>query len=144
MGGLAKPEQLEPALAYLESRRIIRRHMDADGNEHIWSLVYGDGGLVGAGTWSPLVTLASAPSGVRFSFAQPFLDRPDLYRCVYSEIYSGEVASQRPYLSRLVPDAPFTGELWTEPVPFDCSAACSLAVSEKVAPRSFDTNTVTV
>ncbi len=103
--------------------------MDADGNEHIWSLVYGDGGLVGAGTWSPLVTLASAPSGGRFSFAQPFLDRPDLYRCAYSEIFSGEVASQRPYLSRLLPDAPFTGELWTEPVPFDCSAACGLAMA---------------
>ena len=103
--------------------------VDTDGNERLWSLVYGDGVAVPAGTWSSLVTLAAAPSGGDFSFARPFLDTPDVYRGVYSEIYTGNVASQRPYLSRTVPGADFTGGLWTEPVPFDFTASYGLAVA---------------
>ena len=41
---------------------------DTSGNIKLWSLVYGDGGDVAAGSWSTLRELASAPSGGDFAF----------------------------------------------------------------------------
>ncbi len=116
------------ACAYDGDWDLLVTGVDGSGNYRLWSLVYGDGGAVTAGTWSPLVTLAAAPSGGDFSYARPFLDKPDVYRAACSEIYAGSVASQRPCLSRTVPGADFTSELWTEPVPFDFIAACGLAL----------------
>ena len=70
---------------------------DTAGNYKLWSLVYGDGGDVSAGTWSALKELASAPAGGDYEYKQPFLDKTDVYRGFFIEKYSGIEAYNRPF-----------------------------------------------
>jgi hypothetical protein len=48
---------------------------DSDGNYKLWSLVYGDGVQVTAGSWSALREIATAPSGGDFEYKSCFTDR---------------------------------------------------------------------
>lgn len=50
---------------------------DTAGNFKLWSLIYGDGGIVAADTWSELKEFASAPSGGSFEYHRAFMDKPD-------------------------------------------------------------------
>jgi hypothetical protein len=102
---------------------------DASGNFKLWSLVYGDGGEVAAGSWSDLKELASAPSGGDFEYCQPFLDKPDVCRCFFVEKFTGTEAYDRPFWSHSVLDAGFIDSLWREPVPFNLSSAYGLAIA---------------
>jgi hypothetical protein len=102
---------------------------DSSGNFKLWSLVYGDGGDVTAGSWSALKELASAPSGGDFEYCQPFLDKPDVYRCFFVEKFIGTEAYNRPFWSHSVLDTDFIDSLWREPVPFNLSSAYGLAIA---------------
>lgn len=102
---------------------------DSAGNFKLWSLVYGDGGDVAAGSWSELKELASAPAGGDFEFLQPFMDKPDTYRCFFVEKFNGTEAYNRPFWSHSVVDTRFVDSLWREPVPFDLSSEYGLAVA---------------
>ncbi|MCK4863639.1 MAG: hypothetical protein KAS25_05040, partial [Dehalococcoidales bacterium] len=102
---------------------------DTAGNYKLWSLVYGDGGDVAAGTWSALKELASAPSGGDFEYRQPFLDKPDVYRCFFIEKFTGIEAYNRPFRSHSVPGTDFLDGLWREPVPFNLSSEYGLAMA---------------
>jgi len=48
---------------------------DSDGNYKLWSLVYGDGAWVTAGSWSALREIASAPSGGDFEYKSCFIGK---------------------------------------------------------------------
>ena len=102
---------------------------DTSDNYKVWSLVYGDGGEVENGTWSALREFASAPSDGEFEFSGVSLDAPDVYRCFYIEKYSGVEPYSRPFGSRSVAGAAYTGSLWSEPVPFDLESECGLAMA---------------
>ncbi len=102
---------------------------DEAGNYKLWSLVYGDGGDVTAGSWSGLKELASAPSGGDFEYRQPFLDKPDVYRCFFVERFTGTEAYNRPFGSHSVLDAKFIDSLWRESVPFNLSSEYGLAMA---------------
>jgi hypothetical protein len=102
---------------------------DSAGNFKLWSLVYGDGGEVTAGSWSALQELASAPSGGSFEYRQPFLDKTDAFRCFFIEAFTGNEAYNRPFWSNAVPGASFLDGLWREPVPFNLSSAYGLAMA---------------
>jgi hypothetical protein len=102
---------------------------DSSGNFKLWSLVYGDGGAVSAGTWSALQELAAAPSGGDFEYRQPFLDKTDVYRCYFVEKFTGTEAYNRPFRSHAVPGATYTDGLWREPVPFNLSSEYGLAMA---------------
>jgi hypothetical protein len=102
---------------------------DTAGNFKLWSLVYGDGGDIAAGSWSELRELASAPSGGDFEYRQPFLDKPDVYRCFFVEKFAGTEACNRPFWSHSVADAGFVDSLWREPVPFNLSSEYGLAMA---------------
>jgi hypothetical protein len=95
---------------------------DSGGNFKLWSLVYGDGGDVPAGSWSALKELASAPSGGDFEYRQPFLDNTDVYRCFFIEKYTGTEACNRPFRSQAVPGVSYADGLWREPVPFNLAS----------------------
>jgi hypothetical protein len=101
---------------------------DSSGNFKLWSLVYGDGGEVAAGSWSALKELASAPSGGTFEYRQPFLDKTDACRCFFVEAFTGNEAYSRPFWSYAVPGASFVDGLWHEPVPFNLSSAYGLSI----------------
>lgn len=102
---------------------------DSDGNFKLWSLVYGDGGDVAAGTWSQLKEFARAPSGGDFIYRHAFLDKPDVFRCFYVEKFSGNQAYSRPFWAHSVADTDFIDNLWREPVPFNLSSEYGLAIA---------------
>jgi len=117
------------ACVYDADWNLLVTGKDSSGNFKLWSLVYGDGGDVGAGTWSALKELASAPSGGDFEYRQPFLDKPDVYRCSFIEKFTGTEAYSRPFWSHSVLDTDFVDSLWREPVPFNLSSGYGLAMA---------------
>jgi len=102
---------------------------DTSGNFRLWSLVYGNGGEVPAGSWSAPQEIAAAPSGGNFEYRQPFLDKTDVCRCFFIEKFTGTEAYNRPFWSYAVPGAGFTDGLWREPVPFNLSSEYGLAMA---------------
>ena len=102
---------------------------DSNGNFKLWSLIYGDGGEVTAGTWSALKEVASAPSDGDFEYHRVFMDKPDVYRVFFIEKFSGTEAYNRPFWSHSVPDTSFIDNLWHEPVPFNLSSEYGLAIA---------------
>lgn len=102
---------------------------DVSGNFKLWSLVYGDGGDVTAGSWSTLRELASAASGGDFEYRQPFLDKTDVHRCFFVEKYTGSDAYNRPFWSHGVSGTGFVDGLWREPVPFNLDSEYGLAMA---------------
>ena len=102
---------------------------DTSNNYKLWSLVYGDGDEVTAGTWSELKEIAVAPSDGDFQYHRAFLDKPDVYRTFYVEKFTGPESYNRPFWSYSVPDAEFTDNLWHEPVPFNLSSEYGLTIA---------------
>ncbi|MDD5082721.1 MAG: hypothetical protein PHU08_05040, partial [Dehalococcoidales bacterium] len=102
---------------------------DSSGNFKLWSLVYGDGGEVAAGTWSALKEFASAPASAGFEFHRAFMDKPDVCRCFFIEKFTGTQAYNRPFWSHSVLGTGFTDSLWREPVPFSLSSEYGLAIA---------------
>ncbi len=117
------------ACVYSSDWDLLVTGADSSGNFKLWSLVYGDGGDVSAGSWSELGELASAPSGGDFDYLRPFLDRPDVCRCFFIEKFAGTEACNRPFWSHSVLDASFVDNLWREPVPFNLSSEYGLAIA---------------
>jgi hypothetical protein len=102
---------------------------DSDDNFKLWSLVYGDGGNVAAGTWSGLKEFASAPSDGSFEYRTAFMDKPDVHRCFFVEKFSGNKSYDRPCWSHSVPETKFIDNLWHEPIPFNLSCQYGLAIA---------------
>ncbi|MDH5364869.1 MAG: hypothetical protein OEW82_06900 [Dehalococcoidia bacterium] len=102
---------------------------DSDGNFKLWSLVYGDGGDVAAGTWSGLKEFASAPSDGSFEYRTAFMDKPDVYRCFFVEKFSGSKSYNRPFWSHSASDSKFIDNLWHEPVPFNLASQYGIAIA---------------
>ena len=102
---------------------------DSAGNYKLWSLVYGDGGDVTAGSWSALKEIAAAAGGGGFSYTQPCLDKTDACRCFFIEKYTGSEAYSRPFRSYAIPGTHFYEGLWREPVPFNLASEYGLAMA---------------
>jgi hypothetical protein len=119
------------AAIYSSDWYLLVTGKDSSGNFKLWSLVYGDGGEVIAGSWSALKELASAPSGGSFEYRQPFLDKTDVCRCFFIEVFTGNEAYSRPFWSTAVPVASFLDGLWREPVPFNLSSVYGLAIAHR-------------
>ena len=117
------------ACVYDGDWNLLVTGQDPAGNYKLWSLVYGDGGEVSAGSWSALEKLASAPSSDDFEYRQPFLDKPDVFRCFFVEKFTGSQAYNRPFWSHSVLDTKFVDNLWREPVPFNLSAEYGLTIA---------------
>jgi hypothetical protein len=117
------------AAAYDGDWKLLVSGLDAAGNFKVWSLIYGDGGEVAAGTWSAaLLTIAASPADGPYSFQGLFLDKPDVYRGTFSEIFGGVTAVNRPYWMNTVPTTAYLANRWREPVPFNMAAANGLAM----------------
>ena len=117
------------AAVYEDDWNLLVTGKDSSGNFKLWSLIYGDGGDVAAGSWSALKELASAPSGGDFEYHRPFLDKPDVYRGFFVEKFTGSQAYNRPFWSHSVLDAEFIDNLWREPVPFNLASQYGLAIA---------------
>jgi len=102
---------------------------DSGGDFKLWSLVYGDGREVAAGTWSELKEFASAPSDGSFEYRAAFMDKPDVYRGFFVERFTGNKSYNRPFWSHSVVETKFIDNLWHEPVPFDLSSQYGMAIA---------------
>ena len=117
------------AAVYDADWNLLVTGKDSAGNFKLWSLIYGDGGDIAAGSWSDLEELASAPSDGDFEYRQPFMDKPDVYRGFFVEKFTGNEAYNRPFWSHSIPDTAFVDNLWREPVPFNLSSEYGLAIA---------------
>lgn len=117
------------AVVYDGDWNLLVTGQDTSGNYKVWSLVYGDGGAVPAGTWSELKEFASAPSGGDFEYRSISLDKPDVYRAFYAEKFNGTQAYNRPYWSHTIAGTSFISGLWREPVPFNLSSEYGMAMT---------------
>ncbi len=117
------------ATVYDADWNLLVTGLDSNGNFKLWSLIYGDGGDVSAGTWSALKEFASAPSGGDFEYRSVFMDKPDVYRGFYVEKFTGTAAYNRPFWYHSVPETDFLESLWREPVPFDLSSEYGMAIA---------------
>ncbi|MBN1862948.1 MAG: hypothetical protein JW790_04830 [Dehalococcoidales bacterium] len=102
---------------------------DTEGNFKLYSLIYGDGQKVPAGTWSALKEFARAPADGQFEYRQAFMAKPDVHRCFFVEKFGGSEAYARPFWSHSVADTNFGDNLWHEPVPFDLASEYGLAIA---------------
>lgn len=102
---------------------------DSGGDYKLWSLVYGDGGEVAAGSWSGLKEFASAPSDGDFEYRAAFMAKPDVYRGFFIEKFNGNESYNRPFWSHSVAESKFIDNLWHEPVPFNLSSQYGLAIA---------------
>ncbi len=114
---------------YDDDWNVLVTGQDSDDNFKLWSVIYGDGGDVTAGSWSELKELASAPSDGDFEFHGVFLDKPDVYRTFFIEKFTGTEASNRPFWMHTVPGGSFSDNLWREPVPFNLESDYGLAMA---------------
>jgi hypothetical protein len=117
------------AVRYGSDWNIAVSGEDTAGNYRIWSLVHGDGGEVESGEWSALEEFAAAPSDGDYEFLSVFMDNPDVYRCFYTEKYSGTESYNRPFWSHLLVATAYIDNLWREPVPFDLSSGYGVAMA---------------
>ena len=117
------------AVCYGSDWNIAVSGEDTAGNYRIWSLVYGDGGDIEEGVWSELVEFASAPSDGDYEFLSIFMDNPDVYRCFYTEKYSGTESYNRPFWSHSLAEAVYTDNLWREPIPFGLLSGFGVAMA---------------
>jgi len=102
---------------------------DSDDNLKLWSLVYGDGGEVAAGTWSALQEFASAPADSNLAYKACFMAKPDTYRHFFIEEFTGTAAYSRPFWSHSTPATSFIDNLCHEPVPLNLSSEYGLAIA---------------
>jgi hypothetical protein len=102
---------------------------DTGGDYKLWSLVYGDGGEVAAGSWSGLKIFASAPSDGDYQYRAAFMAKPDVYRSFFIEKFNGNQSYNRPFWSHSVQESKFIDNLWHEPVPFNLASLYGLAIA---------------
>lgn len=102
---------------------------DSGDDFKLWSLVYGDGGEVAAGSWSELKVFASAPSDGDYEYRAAFMAKPDVYRGFFIEKFSGNESYNRPFWSHSVAESKFIDNLWHEPVPFNLESLYGLAIA---------------
>lgn len=117
------------AAVYNGDWKLLVSGQNSSGDYKLWSIVYGDGAELAAGSWSELKELASAPSGGNFEYRQLFMDKPDTCRALYVEDFTGSEAASRVFWSYALPEANFTDNLWREPIPFNYTSQYGLAIS---------------
>jgi len=117
------------ATRYAADWNLLITGKDSNDNFKLWSLVYGDGGDVTAGTWSEPKEIASAPSDSDFEYHRVFMDKQDVNRCFFVEKFTGTESYNRPFWSHSLPDTSFLNNYWHEPVPFDPASEYGLAIA---------------
>ncbi|XUX00249.1 MAG: hypothetical protein TUN42_10245 [Dehalogenimonas sp.] len=115
--------------AYDGDFTLVITGRDPSGNYRLWSLVYGDGSALPAGTWGNLNEIAASPAAEGFEFRSAFLNKSDVYRCAYVEKFIGNEAYSRVYLTSSVPGAVFGANLWTEPQPMDITGVYGVSIA---------------
>lgn len=96
----------------------------ATGNPwRLWSVIYGDGFKVGAGSWSALSEVEIADPNLQFQYSYPTLIFLDVFRAAYVGSYTGSGGYNRLYHLRIPQGGDFIDGNWTDPAPANISTA---------------------
>jgi hypothetical protein len=107
------------AVVYDSDWKLLVSGQDSSNNYRLWSLIYGDGVEVTAGTWGALLPVMTAPSDSGYEFGPVFMDKPDVLRFFCNEKYTGDEAYNRPLRANAIPSTVYLANLWAEPKPFN-------------------------
>jgi hypothetical protein len=121
------------AVVYDGDWKLIVSGVDTAGVRKIWSIIYGDGGEVTAGNWSALKEMNSATADSLCSLANLFMDKTDVFRFFYNEIFTGSEAYNRPFWAHSIAGTTYLNNRWREPVPFDTEITFGLAIAHTSA-----------
>lgn len=118
-------KHLIQALAVVRERdyeMLITGRGSGEGHPwRLWSIVYGDGVDVPAGTWSALSIVELADADLPFQYSYPTLRYLDVYRAAFVASYTGSGGYERLHLLRTAQGSDFISSYWTDPAPFDLS-----------------------
>lgn len=86
----------------------------------VWTLLYGDGVLLGADTWGDALAIETAFNLSDVTFYSPSLQLSGgAYRLYYVELYTGDAAHRRVMHTWLDTSLNMTADRWREPAPLD-------------------------
>ncbi len=95
-----------------------------------WSLIYGDGGAVAAGSWSKLKPIASmdyAAGAYRYNW--PSIKRHTLLPCYFVTFAEVTATYNYPFIAHSLEGADFIDALYIEPEALDYSSAYGVAIA---------------
>jgi hypothetical protein len=116
------------ACQYWLDFNVLVAGADSQGQNKVWSAIYGDGYSEAVDAWSPLRELTGASAGSGVEFRAPSLLYADTFRATFIEKYTGSESYSRPYFSFSPIATDYVDNLWREPVPLDLSGQYGLAL----------------
>ncbi|MCH8066312.1 MAG: hypothetical protein IIC90_10900 [Chloroflexi bacterium] len=116
-------------VAWAGDFNLVIAGTDTNDNPRLWAAIYGDGGVVSAGTWLLLSPVAEADAGSNVSVKAPSFTYLNNGWLFFVEQYTGAVAYDRPHWTWFPPSQSFQANGWREPVPFDLASSYGMAIT---------------
>ncbi|MQA00458.1 MAG: hypothetical protein GEU80_14205 [Dehalococcoidia bacterium] len=107
---------------------VLVSGVDPDGNAGCWSVAYGIGNAVNAGTWTALEPVALASPGTDVTYLANSWAFASRARASLVETYAGAGAYNRVQLATAASGAAFTAGGWRDPRPFDHESPYGLGI----------------
>jgi len=104
---------------------------DSSDQWTVWTLIYGDDGLVTAGDWGDLEVLIFRETTEPFEYHKPFIARPDHTRLYFVEKHTLSTITHHIWYSHMPPSATFDANAWLEPVPMEPESPYGLAITKQ-------------
>jgi len=117
------------AAHYYQDYNLLVTGTNAAGKSIVWQAIYGDGYSQSAGTWHALQELVVADAGSLVTYSHVSIGRPDVYRTIFLEAYSGTGSYTTPTTTHTLPSIDFLDALWHEPWPLNITCATGIALS---------------
>jgi hypothetical protein len=118
------------AVIYNEDWELVVTGKDADEQWSVWSIVFGDGNRVAAGTWSDFEVIIARETTEPYEYSAPFLARTDTTRLYFVESVTIDEQTNHVFYSQMPPSAHHDEGLWLEPVPMEPETDYGLAICE--------------
>jgi hypothetical protein len=115
---------------YNEDWELVVTGKDASLQWTVWSVVFGDGNRVAAGTWSDFEVIIARETTEPYEYYAPFLARTDTTRLYFVEKFTDAETSEHIFYSQMPPSAHHDESLWLEPVPMEPESINGLAICE--------------
>jgi len=114
-------------VTYERDFNIVVTGIDADDQDGVWQITWGDGYNKVIDEWSSFAEIVIREASEDFEYGAPSLGFPDVYRLFFVEHHTGTVAGYREYWSYMGPEGIFIFNLWLEPVPFNSALPLGLS-----------------
>jgi len=105
------------SVSYDGDYHLILTGKTSEEKPAILSLIFGDGGLYPAGTWTEPETIHYRETTEPYIYSAPCVRKPDTTRLYVQESFTQPEAEKRVFYSHQPPSATFDLNAWLEPVP---------------------------